>query len=379
MEFPCTDSYLQEQLVKLRGSKDEKLDLYIEKVTEPKSLSILNNHFINMDELNYLAKRMDSLDNRETIQFYAVATHCKLYKMKDLINLTFNLPCYTLIQDFSSMEKVGRIHALNVEEALAYDELEQIDFEAVGRQLIASSKGEITEFGMLFKNDGIPFEEYYDGQVFPGYIYEECLIVAKISFQKKSEYAYLPCEEISIDKALQRLNASDIRECVVSLSDYTVEDEKWFSCFNSILESEGIYAVNRFAKSVNGFMTSDKWEKLSAVVEFANVKDGTSLAVLAEKLNAFAFIPDISNQEDLARYWIEHNNEYELSPELEDYFLYDQFGEQLEHDLEGKFTEFGYVFIDGGQCLNEIMESDIEENMLKEQEDEQKNLTMGGI
>ncbi len=380
MEFPCTDSCLQEQLVRLRGNEVENSDAYIEKVTEPKSLSILNNHFINMDELNYFAKRMESLDNRETMQFYAVATQCKLYKMKDLINLTFNLPCYTLIQDFSSMEKVGRIHALNVEEALTYDELEQIDFEAVGRQLIASGKGEITEFGMLFKNAEIPFEEFYDGQVFPGYIYEECLVIAKILFQEKTEYAYLPCEEISIDKALCRLHAPNIKECVVTLSNHAVDNQKWFGHFNDILESEGLYAVNRLAKEVNGFTTSEEWEKLSAVAKFVNVQDSKSLVQLVMNRDSFIFIPDIDNQEELARYWIEHNEEYELSPDLEDFFLYEQFGEQIEIYTKGKFLPSGgFVWIDGGQSFDEIMKKDMEENVKERQENEQENMTMGGI
>ncbi len=53
---------------------------------------------------------MDSFDTQEIKQFFAAIYHCKFSQVKDLINLTFNLSRYTLIQDLSSMEAVGRVH-----------------------------------------------------------------------------------------------------------------------------------------------------------------------------------------------------------------------------------------------------------------------------
>lgn len=54
-----------------------------------------------------------------------------------------------------------------------------------GKELIASGRGEITEFGILFRNEEIMFDEVYDGQVFPQYIYEECLAIAELTYQEK--------------------------------------------------------------------------------------------------------------------------------------------------------------------------------------------------
>lgn len=109
-----------------------------------------------------------------------------------------------------------------------------------------------------------------------------------------------------------------------------------------------MYALNRLANAVSGFMDNEDWNKLSAVADFADVSDSKSLIQFAGKLDLFIYIPNIQNQEKLARYWIEHNDEYELSSELEDYFLFDQFGEQLENGLGGRFTDTGYVCIEEG-------------------------------
>ncbi|MFQ7634318.1 MAG: hypothetical protein ACLRLT_16965 [Sellimonas intestinalis] len=47
---------------------------------------------VNAEELNYLAKRLDSFDTGEAAQFQAMAHKLELFELKDLINLTFLLP-----------------------------------------------------------------------------------------------------------------------------------------------------------------------------------------------------------------------------------------------------------------------------------------------
>ncbi|MFR8531364.1 MAG: hypothetical protein ACLVDB_09625 [Anaeromassilibacillus sp.] len=44
---------------------------------------------VNLDELDYLAKRLDSFDVGESSQFQAMAEKLNLTSMKALINLTF--------------------------------------------------------------------------------------------------------------------------------------------------------------------------------------------------------------------------------------------------------------------------------------------------
>lgn len=45
---------------------------------------------VNLDELDYLAKRLDSFDTGEAAQFQGMACKLNLTDMKDLINLTFS-------------------------------------------------------------------------------------------------------------------------------------------------------------------------------------------------------------------------------------------------------------------------------------------------
>ena len=63
---------------------------------------------VNVEELNYLAKRLDSFDTGEAAQFQAMAHKLELFELKDLINLTFCCQQATVITDFSDLAAVGR-------------------------------------------------------------------------------------------------------------------------------------------------------------------------------------------------------------------------------------------------------------------------------
>ena len=64
----------------------------------------------NVEELNYLAKRLDSFDTGEAAQFQAMAHRLELFELKNLINLTFCCQQATVITDFSDLAAIGRDH-----------------------------------------------------------------------------------------------------------------------------------------------------------------------------------------------------------------------------------------------------------------------------
>ena len=65
---------------------------------------------VNLDELDYLAKRLDSFTVGEFSQFQAMAEKLNLASMKDLINLTFCCQQATVITDFTNLKEIGRDH-----------------------------------------------------------------------------------------------------------------------------------------------------------------------------------------------------------------------------------------------------------------------------
>ena len=108
---------------------------------------------VNVEELNYLAKRLDSFDTGEAAQFQAMAHKLELFELKDLINLTFCCQQATVITDFSDLAAVGRDHYMNLHGGCAsVDELNKLDGEETARRLIENGGGTITPYGVVYDN-----------------------------------------------------------------------------------------------------------------------------------------------------------------------------------------------------------------------------------
>lgn len=106
---------------------------------------------VNVEELNYLAKRLDGFDAGEAAQFQATAHKLELFAPKDFINLNFCCQQTTVITDFSDLAAVGRDRYMNLHGGSApVDELNALDGEKVARQLIDSGCGTVTPYGVVY-------------------------------------------------------------------------------------------------------------------------------------------------------------------------------------------------------------------------------------
>lgn len=84
---------------------------------------------------------------------------------KDVLNLTYNLLHYTLIKDTADLERTGFVHMCNICDALTASEFENKAWLAEkGSKLINLGKGIDTEYGKIFVNEGIEFNEVYNGK-----------------------------------------------------------------------------------------------------------------------------------------------------------------------------------------------------------------------
>ena len=175
LRFPCTEKEMNAALKRIRAEDVTPLELYVSEVIFPEELGCLQDRFVNLDEVNYLGKRMDSFFGDEEYQFYEAMKFEGFDTLPDLINLSFNLNRYPLIRDISDMGKIGREYLLTVKGCLPADDADDPKYAKLGRELIRSGKGVFTEHGLLFVDEDTPFIRDYDGQNFPAYVYEEML------------------------------------------------------------------------------------------------------------------------------------------------------------------------------------------------------------
>ena len=211
LRFPCTEKEMNAALERIHAEDVTPLELYVSEVIFPEELGFLQDRFANLDEVNYLAKRMDSFFGDEEYQFYEAMKLEGFDTLPDLINLSFNLNRYPLIRDIGDMGKIGREYLLTVNGCLPADDADDPKYAEFGRELIRSGKGVFTEHGLLFVDENTPFVRDYDGQTFPAYLYDPgVLCVAKSEYGGKTEYLYFSCEEEAIDKAFAILHIRKI-------------------------------------------------------------------------------------------------------------------------------------------------------------------------
>ena len=356
IEFPCSDSTIAAKLMELHASDHEGDPFFIASVIEPKELeSFFEHRFVDLDELNFLAKRMEGLSGNELVQFFAAIRQEGHLTPKDLINVTFNLGRYTLIRDLSNMHKVGVTHLLNTRGSLTSEETNSPYMETVGKELICSGKGIPTEFGLVFINEEIEFVEEYDGTTFPEYYYKDSVATAYLYYCDKKECLYLPEDDLAIGKALRRLGCESLDECGIDLEMTDITSSTIDRLSQDILINEGLYKLNEFMTAVQ---LCDELKKYEAVIEYACADDSKSLIALFRRLDDFIYVPGVYDADSIGRYWIDEVDMLEYDADLEDYINFAEYGETVMNNHVGETVPYrGYVCLKSGLDLNDILEN----------------------
>ena len=145
----------------------------------------------NLDELNYLASKLEEMGEGEYAQFQAameVGDHSG--SLQEIINLTDNLDCYDLYPSIQDYDDLGRYYIEELDAMQVPEHLRNyIDYEAYGRDVALEESGDFTDLGYV-RDTGSSFHEYYDGE--PGSIPEEYRVMTfrdDIPEEELSEWA----------------------------------------------------------------------------------------------------------------------------------------------------------------------------------------------
>ena len=145
----------------------------------------------NLDELNYLASKLDEMSESEYAQFQAgmeMGDHCG--SLQEIINLTENLDCYEIYPDIEDYDDLGRYYIEELEVMQIPEHLQNyIDYEAYGRDVAMDENGSFTDQGYV-RDTGDRFCEYYDGE--RGSIPDEYRVMTfqdDLPEEEKSEWA----------------------------------------------------------------------------------------------------------------------------------------------------------------------------------------------
>ena len=145
----------------------------------------------NLDELNYLASKLEEMRDYEYAQFRAgmeMGDHCG--SLQEIINLTENLDCYEVYPNIEDYDDLGRYYIEELDVMQVPEHLRNyIDYEAYGRDVALEEGGSFTDQGYV-RDTGDRFREYYDGE--RGSIPDEYRVMTfqdDLPEEEKSEWA----------------------------------------------------------------------------------------------------------------------------------------------------------------------------------------------
>ena len=170
VKFPTTAEDLQKVFERIGiGSKDDfgqpyeewfitDYDCYVDGLYDKLG------EYENLDELNYLASKLDEMSQGEYEQFQVameIGDHSG--SLQEIINLTENLDCYDIYPDIRDHDDLGRYYIEELDAMQVPEHLRNyIDYEAYGRDVALEEGGEFTDFGYV-RDTGDRFDEVYDG------------------------------------------------------------------------------------------------------------------------------------------------------------------------------------------------------------------------
>ena len=211
---------------------------------------------LNLDELDYLAKRLDSFDNGEAAQFQGMACKLGVSNIKDFINLTFCCQQATVITDFSDLDAIGRQHYMTMQGGgCRIEELERLE-----------NTGQITRL-------------------------------------------LLPCSEQQLRRGIERFGV-DIHDARIWYEDSMLPPE-----VEEVLEGqqEDLFALNDMATAIAALSDLEQ-KKLTAVMEMAKPECAGEIRELAKNLELFEFAPKVRTPAEYGRYMIQDSGHYEYDP-----------------------------------------------------------------
>ena len=285
-------------------------------------LNTLVGTLVNIDQLDYLAKRLDGFCAGEVSQFQAMAHKLGLSEIKDFINLTYCCQQTTVITDFSDLEQIGKDHTMTLNGgAMPIDQYQAVNGKEAALQLINGGRGVITPYGVAYDN-GMKLEPVYNGHQFPAYPYDSLFMVLEITPKrglaegKNPEYLYLPAAEHQIGRTLLRVGITSPHDAQIRID------------------------CNE----------------------------------LPENLDLFDFVPGLQTPEEYGRHMIRESGHFDYDENLEGFYDYRRYGEQQLRQEGGQFNECGYVVYQDTMPLEELMMEDPAEKHQREQ-----GLQMGGV
>lgn len=316
--LPATDMDIQ-YCMKCIGIEDIVPVCCISEVwDEPSYFGFLKGQTVSMDELNFLARRLDGMTEYEKRVVGVYSSETGIREMKQMINLTYSLQGLSLLTDLTDGNRVGLRLYLDRHLAISEEEKSKMDFNAYAQKIFSEGKCKFLPHGILV-DQGFQMEEVYNGKTFPEYIDRPDETVAVLSLENEAgdkEYLYLPTDISAMDKVKKRLNIAAFAEGIVNgIENIRLPESILPSPEDTCMFLQGdiqkLTLFNEMCQTVSRF-DETKMDRLAMAAGFVGTGEFTDITYIAKHLDEFEIHPQIHTDKEYGEFLVKEAGMFEI-------------------------------------------------------------------
>ena len=346
-----------------------------------------------VDEMNFLAKRLDGLNEDERLVLQAVSPRILKYgedeiiSIKDLINLTYGLDEVSIISNVSNPHELGQF----VIENDLHRDVETVPEEAVYLldkmkigQLQQKNDGGVFLDGRYIVAGEYELREVYDGKELPlehpSTWYAFKLEVTRppegddlAEIEAQAEWIALPISKIEADELAQRLGLEKIEDCVYIGFDSSIPqiDADKFGDMHDFDQ------LNSLSEMMLEMSPSDQ-VKFKAVLSAEEPENIEQVLDVARSLDQYEFAPMVEDEAHFFKSYLQRHLDTKFDPKWLDSLLARNEGTELLERIGGTLTDYGVVSSRGGTLYDPVSRYESEPTEAEEIEHNEIKQTIGG-
>lgn len=321
-------------------------------------LSFVRVETAGIDELNFLAQRLDSLEEHERNVLLAITPRIirnvgegDVVSAKDLINLTYGLDKVTVAPYVKTVSELGEL-AIQSEmytwmEGVPDEALPYLDRTKIGQELYEGDKGTFIK-RMYIAAGEYEFQEIYDGQNLPNYgvstAYAFRLELAKPPMgdgdisEQPTEMLGLPVDREDADAVAKKLGVDKIEDCVFLRFDSSIPQIE-SGHFGDMHDFD---KLNSLADMMLQMSPSDQ-VKFKAVLSAEEPTKIEEILDVARNLRRYDLATQVDEPAQFFKSYLIRHMDKDIDPKWLDTLLLRNEGHELAERLGATFTDYGVV------------------------------------
>ena len=322
-----------------------------------------------IDELNFLAKRLDGLNEEERLVLRAISPKImkvgedELVSMKDLINMTYGLDEVSIISNVRTPQQLGQFVIENDlhrdVEAVPKESLYLLDTKKIG-ELQQRNDGGVFVDGHYIVAGEYELREIYDGQhlpteeATPWYAFR--LDVTRppagddlAEVEAIAETLSLPVAREDADALARRLGLERIEDCVYLGFESSIPqiDADKFG------DMHDFDKLNNLSEMMLEMSPSDQ-VKFKAVLSAEEPENIEQVLDIARGLDQYEFAPMVEDEAHFFKSYLIRHLDTKVDPKWLDTLLARNEGTELLERLGGTLTDYGVVSSRGGHLYEPV-------------------------